>query len=115
MAALILGAAGLALSVSFFSLIPALSCLTLALIGTISARTVFYTVPQGFLTGAAAAGGHRFYQIRSVRSAVSWGLTWLVVLKDTTGSFDAGMLGMSGILILATLLAWSLKLVIRDA
>ena len=49
MAALILGAAGLALSVMFTSLIPALICLTLALVGTISARTVFYTIPQASL------------------------------------------------------------------
>jgi MFS transporter, ACS family, tartrate transporter len=60
MAALILGAIGLALSVVFISLIPALACLTLALVATISARTVFYTIPQGFLTGAAAAGGIAF-------------------------------------------------------
>lgn len=114
MAALILGAAGLALSVSFFSLIPALICLTFALIGTISARTIFYTIPQGFLTGAAAAGGIAF--INSVGAFGGFVGPYMVgLLKDTTGSFDAGMLCMSGVLVLATLLAWSLKLVIRDA
>jgi ACS family tartrate transporter-like MFS transporter len=114
MAALILGAAGLALSVSFSSILPALACLTFALIGTISARTVFYTIPQGFLTGAAAAGGIAF--INSVGAFGGFVGPYMVgVLKDSTGSFDAGMLGMSGILVLATLLAWSLKLVIRHA
>lgn len=114
MTALICGALGLALSVVFSSLIPAVACLTLALIGTISARTVFYTIPQGFLTGAAAAGGLAF--INSVGAFGGFVGPYLVgFLKDATGSFDAGMLGMAAILFASTLLAWSLKLVIRNA
>jgi ACS family tartrate transporter-like MFS transporter len=34
-------------------------------------------------------------------------------LKDFTGSFTTGLLAMAGILLIATLLAWSLKLVIK--
>ncbi|WP_407193055.1 MFS transporter [Bradyrhizobium sp. STM 3566] len=60
MAALMLGAVGLALSAVLSSLLPTLTCLTLALVGTISARTILYTMPQSFLTGAAAAGGIAF-------------------------------------------------------
>ena len=114
MAALILGAAGLALSVMFTSLIPALICLTLALVGTISARTVFYTIPQSFLTGAAAAGGLAF--INSVGAFGGFVGPYLVgLLKDATGSFNAGMLGMAAILLVATGLAASLKLMIKNA
>ena len=110
MAALILGALGLALSVVFTSLVPALACLTLALIGTISARTVFYTIPQGFLTGAAAAGGIAF--INSVGAFGGFVGPYMVgFLKDTTGSFNAGMIGMAVILVVATGIAGALKLV----
>jgi MFS transporter, ACS family, tartrate transporter len=110
MAALILGAVGLALSVVFTSLVPALACLTLALVGTISARTVFYTIPQGFLTGAAAAGGIAF--INSVGAFGGFVGPYMVgFLKDATGSFDAGMIGMAVILIIATGIAGALKLV----
>jgi ACS family tartrate transporter-like MFS transporter len=110
MAALILGAVGLALSIVFTSLVPALACLSLALVGTISARTVFYTIPQGFLTGAAAAGGIAF--INSVGAFGGFVGPYMVgFLKDTTGSFDAGMIGMAVILIVATAIAGALKLV----
>ena len=110
MAALVLGAIGLALSVVFTSLVPALACLTLALVGTISARTVFYTIPQGFLTGAAAAGGIAF--INSVGASGGFVGPYMVgFLKDATGSFDAGMIGMAAILIVATGIAGALKLV----
>ncbi|OKO78449.1 MFS transporter [Bradyrhizobium sp. NAS96.2] len=110
MAALILGALGLALSVVFSSLVPALACLTLALVGTISARTVFYTIPQSFLTGAAAAGGIAF--INSVGAFGGFVGPYMVgFLKDATGSFNAGMIGMAVILVVATAIAGSLKLV----
>ncbi|MES5486972.1 MFS transporter [Bradyrhizobium sp. INPA03-11B] len=110
MAALILGALGLALSVVFSSLVPALACLTLALVGTISARTVFYTIPQSFLTGAAAAGGIAF--INSVGAFGGFVGPYMVgILKDATGSFNAGMIGMAVILVIATGIAGSLRLV----
>jgi MFS family permease len=113
-AALLLGAAGLALSVMFTSLVPALICLAIALVGTISARTIFYTIPQSFLTGAAAAGGLAF--INSVGAFGGFVGPYLVgFLKDAIGSFNAGMLGMAVILLVATGLAASLKLMIRNA
>jgi MFS family permease len=111
--ALVLGAVGLILSVVFSSLIPAVAALSLALIGTISARTIFYTIPQGFLTGAAAAGGLAF--INSVGAAGGFVGPFMVGwLKDTTGSYDAGMIGLAAVLGVAILLAASLKLVIKE-
>ncbi len=113
-AALLCGALGLVLSVAFSSLIPALACLTLALVGTISARTVFYTIPQSFLTGAAAAGGIAF--INSVGAFGGFVGPYMVgFLKDTTGSFDAGMIGMAAILVVAIGLAAALGSVTRRA
>jgi MFS family permease len=113
-AALVLGAVGLAASTLFDAMIPALICLTLALIGTISARTVFYTIPQSFLTGAAAAGGMAF--INAVGAFGGFVGPYLVgYLKDATGSFNAGMLGMAAILLVSVFIAGSLKLVIKNA
>jgi MFS family permease len=110
--ALGLGAFGLGLSVVFASLLPALVGLTLALVGTISARTVFYTIPQGFLTGAAAAGGLAF--INSVGAAGGFvGPFTVGWLKDATGSYSAGMLGMGLVLVLAILLTLGLNLAMR--
>jgi len=111
--ALLLGAAGLVMSVVFPALIPAIIALSLALIGTISARTIFYTIPQSFLTGAAAAGGLAF--INSVGAAGGFvGPTLVGWLKDATGSYSAGMLGLAAVLGISVLLAASLKLVIKD-
>ncbi|MER2196092.1 MFS transporter [Methylobacterium brachiatum] len=113
-AALILSTVGLAASTLFDAMIPALICLTLALIGTISARTVFYTIPQSFLTGAAAAGGLAF--INSVGAFGGFVGPYLVgYLKDATGSYNAGMLGMAAILLVSVFIAGSLKLVIKNA
>jgi MFS family permease len=111
--ALILGAVGLILSVIFPALIPAIIALSLALVGTISARTIFYTIPQSFLTGAAAAGGLAF--INSVGAAGGFvGPTLVGWLKDATGSYSAGMLGLAAVLGISVLLAASLKLVMKD-
>lgn len=83
----------------------------LALIGITSARAIFWTIPTRFLTGLAAAGGLAF--INSIGTlggfvgpyAVGW-------LRDTTGSFSAGLMAMASLLMLATIMSWSLKLVV---
>lgn len=107
------GAVGLVLSVVFASLVPALAGLTLALIGTISARTVFYTIPSRFLTGAAAAGGLAF--INSVGAFGGFVGPYMVgFLKDATGSFSAGMLGLAGVLVVAIALTLLLRLVMTE-
>ncbi|WP_197489410.1 MFS transporter [Bradyrhizobium sp. DOA1] len=108
-AALMLGATGLVLSVMLTSLVPALTCMTLALIGTISARTILYTIPQSFLTGPAAAGGIAF--INSIGAFGAFVGPYMVgFLKDRTGSFETGMIGMAIILVVATCIAGNLKL-----
>jgi MFS family permease len=98
--ALVFGIIGMVMAVIYTGLLPALAGLTIALIGTISARTIFYTIPQGFLTGAAAAGGLAF--INCVGAAGGFVGPFMVGwLKDVTGSFNAGMLGMAAVLGLA--------------
>ncbi|MCP3460460.1 MFS transporter [Bradyrhizobium sp. CCGUVB23] len=110
-AALMLGATGLVVSVMLTSLVSALTCMTLALIGTISARTILYTMPQSFLTGAAAAGGIAF--INSIGAFGAFVGPYMVgVLRDATGSFDIGMIAMAFILVVATGIAGSLRPVV---
>ena len=84
-----------------------------ALIGITSARAIFWTIPTRFLTGLAAAGGLAF--INSVGTlggfvgpyAVGW-------LRDTTGSFSAGLMAMAGLLVLATAMSSSLHFFVKQ-
>ncbi|MGO9787880.1 MAG: MFS transporter [Stellaceae bacterium] len=106
-----LAAVGLVVSVLLTgSLAFALTGLTLALIGVTSARAIFWTIPTRFLAGAGAAGGLAF--INSIGTAGGFaGPALMGWLKDVTGSFQNGLLVMAGIMLVATLLAASLKLV----
>ena len=73
-------------------------------------RVALFSIPATFLTGAAAAGGIAL--INSVGNlggfvgpyTVGW-------LKDSTGSFKAGMFGLALMLVAAGLSALLLKLV----
>jgi nitrate/nitrite transporter NarK len=106
-----LAAVGLVVSVLLTgSLAFALTGLTLALIGVTAARAIFWTIPTRFLAGAGAAGGLAF--INSIGTAGGFaGPALMGWLKDVTGSFQNGLLAMAGIMLVATLLAASLKLV----
>ncbi len=95
---------GLVFSVVYKDLTPALVGLTVALTGANAARALFWTIPARFLTGAAAAGG-----IALINSIGAFGgfvgpfmMGWL---RTLTGSFTTGILAMSGIVMLSTLLA----------
>src|SRR5208282_821247 len=109
-----LAAVGLVVSVLLTgSLAFALAGLTLALIGVTSARAIFWTIPTRFLAGAGAAGGLAF--INSIGTAGGFaGPALMGWLKDVTGSFQNGLLVMAGIMLVATLLAASLKLVMTQ-
>ena len=105
-----LAAIGLAISVTPDSFLTAMGGMTLALIGVTSARAVFWTIPTRFLTGIAAAGGRAFINmIGTTGGAVGpYLMGWL---RDATGSFKPGLLAMAAIMVAATGLAWSLRLV----
>jgi ACS family tartrate transporter-like MFS transporter len=112
-AACALGMIGLGLSIIFHSLVPGLIAMTLAIVGTVCARTIFWTIPVRFLTGTAAAGGLAF--TNSVGAFGGFVGPFMVGwLKDSTGSFSAGLLGMTVVLAIAVLLTLSLHLMIKE-
>jgi D-galactonate transporter len=84
---------------------------TIAVVGVNGARAIFWTIPPRFLSGVAAAGGLAF--INSIGTTGGFVgpnvMGWLV---DRTGSYSAGLLAMSGFLLVAAALAWSLKLLV---
>ena len=75
-----------------------------------AARAVFWTIPTRFLTGVAAAGGLAFINTIGTLGGFA-GPYMMGVLREYTGSFESGLLAMSGVMLVATLLAASLKLV----
>ena len=92
---------------------PALVGITVVVIGVTTARAVFWSIPTRFLTGAAAAGGFAF--INSVGTFGGFaGPLMMGWLKDLTGSFSAGILGMAAMLLISTLLTGSLKYFVKD-
>ncbi|HLG59068.1 MAG TPA: MFS transporter [Vicinamibacterales bacterium] len=82
--------------------------MAVAVTGVNGARAIFWTIPPRFLTGMAAAGGLAF--INSIGTTGGFvGPYVFGWLTDETGSFSAGLLAMSGFLVLAAVLAWSLR------
>ena len=112
--ALVLAGLALIFAVNMDSLVPALLGITLALVGTISAKTIFYTLPAKFLSGQAAAGGIAL--INSIGAFGGFVGPYLMsYLKEHTQSFSAGLMVMGGILFVAALMALSLRIFMRDA
>jgi len=110
---LILGLAGMIAAVYADDLMPALICVSFGLVGTIAARTVFYTIPQHFLAGAAAAGGLAF--INSIGAFGGFvGPSIMGWVKSGTGTYDAGMMAMAGFLVVAIGATFMLKRMVRS-
>jgi MFS transporter, ACS family, tartrate transporter len=107
-----LGAIGLIISVLSDSLVIGLSGLTIALIGITSARAVFWTIPTRFVTGVGAASGLAFINSIGVMGGY-FGPELMGTLKDLTGGYITGLLVMAGFLTASTVLAASLKLLIK--
>src|SRR5258707_14252330 len=104
--------AGLVASVTTGNLFLGLSAMTVALVGITSARAIFWPIPTRFLSGVGAAAGLAF--INSIGTIGGFAGPYLMGwLKDYTGSFEAGLLAMAGVLLAAGVLAFSLKLVIK--
>jgi MFS transporter, ACS family, tartrate transporter len=103
---------GLLASVASADFAIALTALTVALVGITSARAIFWPIPTRFLTAVGAATGLAF--INTVGTSGGFvGPYMMGRLKDLTHSFTAGLLVMAGILFVTTVLAWSLKWVIK--
>src|SRR5262249_43834341 len=107
-----LGAAGLVISVLSASLAVALTGLTIALIGITSARAVFWSIPTRFMTGLGAASGLAFINTIGVAGGY-FGPELMGSLKDLTGGFAVGLLVMAAILLAASGLSLSLRLLVR--
>ncbi|WP_277189175.1 MFS transporter [Caballeronia sp. BR00000012568055] len=106
-AGLFIGAVALGVSTYSHQLLPAMVGITLALIGTIAGRTIFYTLPARFLSGQAAAGGLAL--INSIGALGGFAGPYLVgYLKDSFGTFSSGMIGLAIVLGITTLLTLSL-------
>jgi ACS family tartrate transporter-like MFS transporter len=111
--ACLVAAAGLGLAIAASSFWLSLLWITVALSGITSARAIFWTIPTRFLTGLAAAGGLAF--INSIATLGGFvGPYAMVWLRDATGSFSAGLMAMAGLLVLATIMSWSLKLFVTQ-
>jgi ACS family tartrate transporter-like MFS transporter len=106
-------AGGFALSVAVDSLPIMLVGISLALVGMNSCRPAIFSLLPRFLQGAAAAAGMAF--VNSVGNLGGFFGPYLIGwLKDTTGSFTAGLYGLAGMLTLAALSAPLIRLVRRD-
>ena len=108
-----LAAVGLVVSVATGTFVVAMVGLTLGIVGVTAARAIFWTIPTRFLTGAAAAGGLAFINMVGTTGGFA-GPYMMGWLRQETGSFQAGLLAMAGIMVVATGLAASLRLVMRQ-
>jgi MFS transporter, ACS family, tartrate transporter len=109
--ACLLSVIGMVLLVGSGSFQISMAGATVALIGVTSARVIFWTIPPRFLIGAGAAGGMAF--INSIGLLGGFvGPSMMGLLKDVTGSFFAGSVAMAGVLVVAAILAASLKVVV---
>ncbi|MFJ4346588.1 MFS transporter [Pseudomonas sp. NPDC089401] len=112
--ALVLGGLALLFALQMNTLVPALIGITLALVGTISAKTIFYTLPAKFLSGQAAAGGIAL--INSIGAFGGFVGPYLMgYLKEATHSFTAGLMVMGCVLFFAAAMTLVLKLFMREA
>jgi MFS family permease len=107
-------AGGFALSMTSPRLSVAMLGTTIAVIGLNAARAPFFSIPPRFLAGAAAAGG-----VALINSFGNLGgfvgpyvMGWL---KDSTGSFSAGLALLSAFLAISALLSLLLVVIERPA
>ncbi|MFJ2684341.1 MFS transporter [Pseudomonas sp. NPDC087342] len=111
--AMLLAGFALLFALKMDSLVPALAGITLALVGTIAGKTIFYTLPGKFLRGQAAAGGIAL--INSIGAFGGFVGPYLMgFLKDYTGSFTAGLTVMGCIMFVAAGMVLSLRLFLRE-
>lgn len=95
---------GLLAAVITGSFIPAYIGLTMALIGTNTARAIQWTVPTRFLSGIAAAGG--LAMMNSIGTFGGFVGPWTMgFMRDLTGSYNGGLLAMTAFFFVGTALA----------
>lgn len=108
-----LAGVALIIALNLSGLVPALIGITFALVGTISAKTIFYTLPGKFLSGEAAAGGIAL--INSIGAFGGFVGPYLMgYLKTATGSFSSGFMIMGCILFLAAFMTVFLYITMKN-
>jgi ACS family tartrate transporter-like MFS transporter len=82
---------------------PALAAISVAVVAFFASFGPFWTLPAAFLRGTAAAAG--IAVINSCGNLGGFASPWLVgVIRQRTGSFEAGIAAIAGILLVAMLL-----------
>jgi MFS transporter, ACS family, 4-hydroxyphenylacetate permease len=76
-----------------------------ATVGVFSAMAVFWTLPQGLLSPAARPAGIGFISAVGLLSSII-SSTVFGFLRDLTGSFNAGLFYVAGLLVVSIVLAW---------
>jgi MFS transporter, ACS family, 4-hydroxyphenylacetate permease len=76
-----------------------------ATVGVFSAMAVFWTLPQGLLSESARPAGIGFISAVGLMSSII-SSTVFGFLRDTTGSFNAGLFYVAGLLVVSMVLAW---------
>ncbi len=111
-ASLIMAAIGFLLSIFTDSLIGSVLCLAIAAAGIWSALGPFWAFAGSFLSGTAAAGG--FALINSIGNLGGFTGPYLMgFLRDSTGSYSAGMLFLGCTILAGGISAWLLKFIHR--
>ena len=101
-------AAGFVLSIHLQNPVLAMSALSLAWIGLKSAQGPFWAIPPAFLSGTAAAGGIAL--INSLANLGGLFGPWLGGwLRETTGTFSAGLWMSAGLAFASGALALGLR------
>jgi len=101
--ALAVAATGIALSTMFENPVLKMLALSIAGFGIFGNLPVFWTLPTAFLSGAAAAGGIAL--INSIGNLAGFAGPYAMgAIKDWTGSYTGGLLGLSAMGVLAMIL-----------
>jgi ACS family tartrate transporter-like MFS transporter len=103
--AAVLAAAGLVGAGMFGSSFTALAFMSVATIGLYGSKPAFWPMPSVFLTGTAAAGG--IAMVNSIGNLGGYVGPFIVGwIKDSTGSFEAGLYFLAASALASGIIAW---------
>jgi MFS transporter, ACS family, tartrate transporter len=101
--ACVVAASGLAMAAFASSLVPVVVALVIVNIGISSAKPPLWAIPTTFLTGASAAAG--IAAVNSIGNLGGFAGPYLIGwIKETTGSFEGGLIAVSAMLVLSAIL-----------
>jgi D-galactonate transporter len=105
---LFLASAGIGLSTVFDDPALKMTSFCIAGFGIFANLPVFWTFPTAFLSGAAAAGG--IAMINSIGNLAGFGGPYAMGrLKDLTGTYTVGLLSLSAVGLIATVIVMTLR------